>query len=184
LSLVVLGGYANAILLVAFGHIHVDRTRWGRSGTVTAGRFNCSRPAFVDLSLPLLDDGRFQVQAANSRYLAFSMAWLSHHDWCGPDQTPRRLMLAGSYLPLLSLRKHSRSRVPLVAIFTLRRSGSKNSGRDGTILSNWSCRGFLLVHDTCGMLQVFAVTFQIFLIISGNLSFLNYLTIIPFLACL
>ena len=27
------------------------------------------------------------------------------------------------------------------------------------------------------------VTFQIFLIISGNLSFLNYLTIIPFLAC-
>ena len=28
-----------------------------------------------------------------------------------------------------------------------------------------------------------AVTFQIFLIISGNLSFLNYLTIVPFLAC-
>src|SRR5207237_4738229 len=27
------------------------------------------------------------------------------------------------------------------------------------------------------------VSFQIFLIISGNLSFLNYLTIIPFLAC-
>ena len=27
------------------------------------------------------------------------------------------------------------------------------------------------------------VTFQIFLIVSGNLSFLNYLTIIPFLAC-
>src|SRR5207247_6675581 len=26
-------------------------------------------------------------------------------------------------------------------------------------------------------------TFQIFLIISGNLAFLNYLTIIPFLAC-
>jgi Lipase maturation factor len=30
---------------------------------------------------------------------------------------------------------------------------------------------------------VLLVTFQIFLIISGNLSFLNYLTIIPFLAC-
>src|SRR6059036_1794970 len=30
---------------------------------------------------------------------------------------------------------------------------------------------------------VVLVTFQIFLIISGNLSFLNYLTIIPFLAC-
>src|SRR5205085_4863882 len=28
------------------------------------------------------------------------------------------------------------------------------------------------------------VLFQVFLIISGNLSFLNYLTIIPFLACL
>src|SRR5204862_1352948 len=30
---------------------------------------------------------------------------------------------------------------------------------------------------------VLLVTFQVFLIISGNLSFLNYLTIIPFLAC-
>jgi hypothetical protein len=30
---------------------------------------------------------------------------------------------------------------------------------------------------------VLLVTFQIFLIISGNLSFLNYLTIVPFLAC-
>src|SRR5262249_26462203 len=30
---------------------------------------------------------------------------------------------------------------------------------------------------------VLLVTFQIFLIISGNLSFLNYLTVIPFLAC-
>jgi Lipase maturation factor len=30
---------------------------------------------------------------------------------------------------------------------------------------------------------VLLVTFQIFLIVSGNLSFLNYLTIIPFLAC-
>lgn len=31
---------------------------------------------------------------------------------------------------------------------------------------------------------VLLISFQIFLIISGNLSFLNYLTIIPFLACL
>jgi hypothetical protein len=30
---------------------------------------------------------------------------------------------------------------------------------------------------------VLLVAFQVFLIISGNLSFLNYLTIIPFLAC-
>src|SRR5207247_2132120 len=30
---------------------------------------------------------------------------------------------------------------------------------------------------------ILLVTFQLFLIISGNLSFLNYLTIIPFLAC-
>src|SRR4029077_15322941 len=30
---------------------------------------------------------------------------------------------------------------------------------------------------------ILLVTFQIVLIVSGNLSFLNYLTIIPFLAC-
>jgi len=33
------------------------------------------------------------------------------------------------------------------------------------------------------MAGVLLITFQIFLIISGNLSFLNYVTIIPFLAC-
>ena len=44
----------------------------------------------------------------------------------------------------------------------------------------WFSFGPRHVRHVAGVLLV---TFQIFLIFSGNLSFLNYLTIIPFLAC-
>ena len=44
----------------------------------------------------------------------------------------------------------------------------------------WFSFGPRMARHVAGVLLV---TFQIFLIISGNLSFLNYLTIIPFLAC-
>ena len=44
----------------------------------------------------------------------------------------------------------------------------------------WFSFGPRLSRHIAGVLLV---TFQLFLIISGNLSFLNYLTIIPFLAC-
>ena len=44
----------------------------------------------------------------------------------------------------------------------------------------WFTFGPRLARHVAGVLLV---TFQVFLIISGNLSFLNYLTIVPFLAC-
>ena len=45
----------------------------------------------------------------------------------------------------------------------------------------WFSFGPRLARHVAGVLLI---TFQMFLIISGNLSFLNYLTIVPFLACL
>ena len=48
------------------------------------------------------------------------------------------------------------------------------------LIAPWFSFGPRTARHTAGVLLV---TFQIFLIISGNLSFLNYLTIIPFLAC-
>jgi hypothetical protein len=44
----------------------------------------------------------------------------------------------------------------------------------------WFSFGPRVARHVAGVLLV---TFQVFLIISGNLSFLNYLTIVPFLAC-
>ena len=155
LSLVVLGGYANAILLAVLWAIYMSIVHVGQIWYGYGWEIQLLETGFLSIFLcPLLDGRPFpEMQAADSRYLAFSMAWVSHHDRCRPDQTPRRPMLARSYLPLLITTKHSRFRVPSVAIFTLRRSGSRNSGRDGTISSNWSCRGFHLVHDTRGMSQ-------------------------------
>src|ERR1700757_2344650 len=48
------------------------------------------------------------------------------------------------------------------------------------LIAPWFSFGPRTARHIAGVLLV---TFQIFLIISGNLSFLNYLTIIPFLAC-
>src|SRR3954463_9398847 len=45
----------------------------------------------------------------------------------------------------------------------------------------WFSFGPRLARHIAGVLMI---SFQLFLIVSGNLSFLNYLTIIPFLACL
>src|SRR5262249_16832401 len=49
------------------------------------------------------------------------------------------------------------------------------------LLVPWFSFGTRSVRHIAGVLLI---TFQIFLIISGNLSFLNYLTIVPFIACL
>ena len=54
----------------------------------------------------------------------------------------------------------------------------------GITLSNWSCRGFSSPSRWRHGAALLAISFQVFLIVSGNLSFLNWLTIIPFLACI
>src|SRR5581483_1105008 len=48
------------------------------------------------------------------------------------------------------------------------------------LVAPWFSFGPRRARHVAGVLMV---TFQIFLIISGNLSFLNYVTIVPFLAC-
>src|SRR5205823_12115696 len=59
----------------------------------------------VDLSLPVARCSSVsEMPAAAAGDLAFSLARFSHHDWCRPDQTTRRSMLARSDLPVLSLR--------------------------------------------------------------------------------
>src|SRR5437870_454418 len=60
------------------------------------------------------------MPSADPRFLAFSLARVSHHDWCRADQAARRLLLARSNLPLLSLRNAAdpQSDQSLSAFFT------------------------------------------------------------------
>lgn len=58
LSLIVLAGYANAIILTILWIIHVDRPRRPNLGTATAGKFSCSETGFLSIFLCPLLDGR------------------------------------------------------------------------------------------------------------------------------
>ena len=89
----------------SLGDVHVDRPHranlvWVRLGDPTAGN-----RVFVDLSVSFARRPPVsQMPAANLRFLAFSLARFSDHDWRGSNQTARRHLLARSNLSLLSLR--------------------------------------------------------------------------------
>src|SRR5207248_7844060 len=87
------------------GDVHVNRARWTDLVRLWLGDSTTRDRLFVDLSLSVDRWASIpQMQAADSRYLALSMAWVSHHDRRGSDQIARRPVLARSNLSLLSLR--------------------------------------------------------------------------------
>ena len=106
LSLVVLGGYANAILLGVLWAMYMSIVHVGQIWYGYGWETQLLETGFlVDLSLSVARwPAISQMPAADSRDLAFSLARFSHHDRRRPDQTARRSMLARSHLPLLSLR--------------------------------------------------------------------------------
>ena len=91
--------------LHSLGDVHVDRTHRPDLVRLRLGDSTARDRLFVDLSLSVDRWASVpQMQAADSRYLAFSLAWVSHHDRRGSDQIARRPVLARSNLSLLSLR--------------------------------------------------------------------------------
>src|SRR5207248_10545912 len=72
------------------GDVHSNRARWTDLVRLWLGDSTARDRLFVDL--PLSVDrwaSVSQMQAADSRYLALSMAWVSHHDRRGSDQIAR-----------------------------------------------------------------------------------------------
>ena len=154
----------------------------GRSGTPT--EIQLLETGFLSIFLcPLFDGRRFQVQPPI--LVIWLFRWLGFRIMIGQGLIELRgeLMLAGSY----RFHYHDESaepiRVPSVAIFTLRRSGSQISRRGGTISSNWWSWFSFGPRHVGHIAGVLLVTFQIFLIISGNLSFLELPNNRSFLAC-
>ena len=105
LSLVVLSGYANAILLAVLWAMYMSIVHIGQIWYGYGWEIQLLETGFLSIFLcPLLDAAAFpEVQAADSGDLAFSLARFSHHVWRRPDQIARRSLLARSHMSLLSL---------------------------------------------------------------------------------
>src|SRR6266568_678614 len=168
----------------SLGDVHVDRPRRPNLVRLRLGNPAAGNRVLVDLSLPV---ARWppvsEMPAAVARHLAFSLARFSHHDRRRLDQTARRPMLGGSHLPLLSLRNpaNSESDQSLFAFRSALVSQIRTAWNHFIeLVVPWFSFGPRAARHIAGVLLV---SFQLVLIISGNLSFLNYVTIIPFLAC-
>lgn len=96
LSLVVLGGYANAISSHdSLGDVHVDCPHWPNLVRLRLGDSTARDRVFVDLSLPIDRWAPIpEMPSADPRVLAFSLARVSHHDRRRSNQIARRLLLA------------------------------------------------------------------------------------------
>ena len=186
LSLVVLLGYANALIMLALWALYtVDRQR--RAALV---RLRLGDPAARDRlprHLPLPAARRPSVSAPRAAArgdLAVSLAHLSHHARRGADQAARRPVLARPDLPRLPLRDAADPESAELVAPLSARTGFTSSARSGTTSSSSSCRGSRSGRaPSRHVAGVAARGFQVVLIVSGNLSFLNWLTIVPCLAC-
>ena len=123
--------------------------------------------------------------AAGGRDLAVPLADRPHHARRGAHQAARRSVLARPHLPRLPLRDAAHPEPAELAGSTAAAAGSTSLASPSTTSSSWSRRCSWSAGR--GGRRLFAallfVAFQVLLILSGNLSFLNWLTIVPALAC-
>jgi Lipase maturation factor len=185
LSLVVLGGYANAILLAVLWAMYMSIVHIGQIWYGYGWEIQLLETGFLSIFLCPLLDARPFPKCRPPILVIWLFRWLGFRimigagliklrgDPCWRDLTclyyhyetqpiPSPISWYLHFLPhsLLKLETAWNHFVELVV--------------------PWFSFGPRAARHIAGVLLV---TFQIFLIISGNLSFLNYLTIVPFLAC-
>src|SRR5213595_2488230 len=185
LSLVVLGGYANAILLAVLWAMYMSIIHVGQIWYGYGWETQLLETGFLSIFLCPLLDARPFPKCRPPLLVIWLFRWLGFRimigagliklrgDPCWRDLTclyyhyetqpiPSPISRYLHFLPhsLLKLETAWNHFVELVV--------------------PWFSFGPRQVRHVAGVLLV---TFQIFLVISGNLSFLNYLTIVPFLAC-
>jgi Lipase maturation factor len=165
LSLVVLAGYANAILLAVLWAMYMSIVHVGQIWYGYGWEIQLLETGFLSIFLCPLLDGRPFPKCRPPILVMWLFRWLG-----------LRIMIGAG---LIKLRGDPCWRDLHFAPLWFHKFGTAWNHFTELIVP-WFSFGPRHVRHLAGVLLV---TFQIFLIISGNLSFLNYLTIIPFLAC-
>src|SRR6059058_389638 len=167
LSLVVLSGYANAILLAVLWAMYLSIVHIGQIWYGYGWEIQLLETGFLSIFLCPLLDGRPFPKCRPPILVFWLFRWLGF-----------RIMIGAG---LIKLRGDPCWRNLTCLYYHYETQPIPNPiSRYLHFALLWFSFGPRRVRHIAG---VVLVTFQIFLIISGNLSFLNYLTIIPFLAC-
>jgi Lipase maturation factor len=185
LSLVVLAGYANAILLVVIWAIYMSIVHIGQIWYGYGWETQLLETGFLSIFLCPLLDARPFPKTPPPLLVIWLFRWLGFRIMIGSGL----IKLRGDpcWRDLTCLYYHYETQPIPSPISRYLHFAPLWFHKFGTAWNHfvelvvpWFSFGPRHVRHFAGVLLV---TFQIFLIISGNLSFLNYLTIIPFLAC-
>ena len=185
LSLVVLGGYANAILLAVLWAMYMSIVHVGQIWYGYGWEIQLLETGFLAIFLCPLLDGRPFPRCRPPILVIWLFRWLGFRIMIGAGL----IKLRGDpcWRDLTCLYYHYETQ-PIPSPISRYFHFSPHWLLKFELVWNhfielivpWFSFGPRMARHIAGVLLV---SFQIFLIISGNLSFLNYLTIIPFLAC-
>ncbi|HEY2142868.1 MAG TPA: lipase maturation factor family protein, partial [Candidatus Udaeobacter sp.] len=185
LSLIVLAGYANAILLAALWAMYMSIVHIGQIWYGYGWETQLLETGFLSIFLCPLLDGRPFPKRAPPLLVIWLFRWLGFRIMIGAGL----IKLRGDpcWRDLTCLYYHYETQPIPNPISRYLHFAPHWFHQIETAWNHfmelvvpWFSFGPRIARHIAGVLLV---TFQIFLIISGNLSFLNYVTIIPFLAC-
>src|SRR5260221_13245887 len=185
LSLVVLGGYANAILLAVLWAMYMSIVHIGQTWYGYGWEIQLLETGFLSIFLCPLLDGRPFPKCRPPLLVLWLFRWLGFRIMVGAgliklrgDPCWRDLTCLYYHYETQPIPSPISRYLHFAPHWVLKIETAWNHLIE--LVVPWFSFGPRTARHIAGVLLV---TFQIFLIISGNLSFLNYLTIIPFLAC-
>ena len=185
LSLIVLGGYANAILLGVLWAIYMSIVHVGQIWYGYGWEIQLLETGFLSIFLCPLLDGRPFPRCRPPTLVIWLFRWLGFRIMIGAGLI--KLRGDSCWRDLTCLYYHYETQpIPSPVSRYLHfaplwfHKFETEWNHFVELVVPWFSFGPRHVRHIAGVLLV---TFQIFLIVSGNLSFLNYLTIVPFLAC-
>src|SRR6184192_1098864 len=185
LSLVVLAGYANAIVLAILWMMYMSIAHIGQIWYGYGWEIQLLETGFLSIFLCPLFDGRPFPKSRPPILVIWLFRWLGFRIMIGAgliklrgDPCWRDLTCLYYHYETQPIPSPISRYLHFSPHWLLKFETAWNHFVE--LVVPWFSFGPRLARHIAGVLLV---TFQIFLIISGNLSFLNYLTIIPFLAC-
>jgi hypothetical protein len=185
LSLVVLAGYANALLLGVLWMMYMSIVHIGQVWYGYGWEIQLLETGFLSIFLCPLLDGRPFPKCRPPILVLWLFRWLGFRIMVGAGL----IKLRGDpcWRDLTCLYYHYETQPIPNAISRYLHFGPQWFHKFGTawnhfieLIVPWFSFWPRMARHIAGVLLV---SFQIVLVISGNLSFLNYVTIIPFLAC-
>src|SRR4051794_32020106 len=185
LSLVVLAGYANSILLLLLWAMYMSIVHVGQIWYGYGWETQVLETGFLAIFLcPLLDPRPFPARPP-PLLVIWLFRWLGFRIMIGAglinlrgDQCWRDLTCLYYHYETQPIPNPISRYLHFAPLWFHKLEVVWNHFVE--LIVPWFSFGPRTARHVAGVLLV---TFQIFLIISGNLSFLNYLTIVPFLAC-